>query len=117
MAVSGLAVRHRGPARAVLGLIQACCSQRKSPQFTVGLVLEARFFSRVYVLNVNNNNVQCCSEKMAAIHGQVLLEVLFFVTVYSTCSVVCCCCGGSCAPVYVQHCLLLLQLLLCFYGT
>ncbi|CAB1097142.1 unnamed protein product [Ectocarpus sp. CCAP 1310/34] len=34
VAVSGLAVRHRGPARAVLGLIQACCSQRKSPQFT-----------------------------------------------------------------------------------
>ena len=35
MAVSGLAVRHRGPARAVLGLIQACCAQKKSPQFTV----------------------------------------------------------------------------------
>ncbi|CAN0239362.1 unnamed protein product [Scytosiphon promiscuus] len=34
VAVSGLAVRHRGPARAVLGLIQACCSQRKIPQFT-----------------------------------------------------------------------------------
>jgi len=34
VAVSGLAVRHRGPARAVLGLVQACCSQ-KAPQFAV----------------------------------------------------------------------------------
>lgn len=35
VAICCLAVRHRGPARAVLGLIRACCEQSKDPSFTV----------------------------------------------------------------------------------
>lgn len=51
LAVSGMTVRHRGPARAVLNLIQACCAQRSDPTFTVTGVEVLHKFGRGNCLN------------------------------------------------------------------